>query len=103
MRKSQALYIILKIKPWKMPDVWKLVKQYPPPDLLNTWYPHVMPEKDVELLYARYHENGEVRATLREIGKEHGLAAERVRVRLRRILEWLHDQLHDQKIGEAEG
>jgi len=92
------LYTVLEIEPGKMPDVWVLVKQYPPPDLLRTWYPHVFPQKDVELLYARYHETGEVRASLREIGKDHGLAAERVRVRINRVVGWLHDQMSE---GEA--
>lgn len=104
MRQKLPLYTVLGIESGKMPDVWVLVKQYPPPELLRSWYPRVMPWIDVELLYARYHESGEVKATLREVGKQHGLAAERVRTRLNRIIGWLRDQLDqlDQmSVGES--
>ena len=98
MRRKLPLYTVLGIESGKMPDVWVLVKQYPPPELLRSWYPRVMPWIDVELLYARYYESGEVRATLREVGKQHGLAAERVRTRLNRIIGWLRDQM---SVGES--
>jgi len=98
MRQKLPLYTVLGIESGKMPDVWVLVGQYQPPELLRSCYPRVMPWIDVELLYARYYESGEVKATLREVGKQHGLTAERVRARLNRIIGWLRDQM---SVGES--
>ena len=90
------LYELLQINPAKMRDVWLLLDAYPPPTMFLAWNPRGRAQLDIELLRARYNTDGEVRATLRQLAQEQGLTPERIRVRIKRVTDWLHDQMtHD--------
>lgn len=90
---SNTLYESLQINRAKMPDVWVLVEQYPPLYMGVAWHPRAKPQVDVDLLRLRYDAEGNVRSSLREIGHQQGLTAERVRLRLNRIIGYLREQL----------
>lgn len=92
------LYKILKVDPNTMNEVWILADQYP--HLTRWWHPKARPEADLELLRLRYDASGEVRASLRAIGYQKGLTAERVRWRLNRIIIWLHEQIQGSRLHD---
>jgi len=90
MRKQPPLYETLKIERNAIPEVWIMAEQYP--YLVQRWNSQTThPEKDLELLRLRYDADGEVQATLRAIGRQKGITAERVRRRLDRIIAWLFE------------
>jgi len=91
----QPLYEILGIEQCSMPEVWTLVEQYPS----ESWYPHSYPQMDVHLLRLRYSATGEVQASLRDIGRLCNLTAERVRVRLNRIIAWIQARLNSYHVS----